>query len=163
MQKTQQKGFTLLEILLVIALIAILAGIVVVAINPAYQLANGRNAQRRSDVATILNATYQYTIDNNGTLPTSIPSVVSCATACNAATAANQICKTGGSCTSIVDLSVLTTNGKYIVSIPNDPTGSTTNGSGYYICKDSTTSRVTVCAPSALASTENSATIVVTN
>jgi type IV pilus assembly protein PilA len=166
MQKTNQKGFTLLEILLVITLIAILAGIVIVAINPAYQLANGRNTQRRSDVDTILNAVYQYTIDTNGTLPASINALASCATACDVASpvAANQICKTGGTCTSITDLStyLVGSTAKYLVSIPYDPTGSTTNGTGYYICKDSTTSRITVCAPSALASTENTATIVVT-
>ena len=158
MQKKQQKGFTLLEILLVIALIAVLAGIVIVAINPAKQLAEGRNAQRRSDVNTLLNAIYQYTIDNNGAIPTAVPSVASCATTCNTITAANQICKSGGVCTGIVDLAVLTTSAKYIVSIPNDPTASTATGSGYYVCKDSTTSRITVCAPSA----EQSATIIVT-
>jgi len=156
--KTNQKGFTLLEVLLVIALIATLAGIVIVAINPAKQLAEGRNTQRRSDVNTILNAIYQYSIDTNGTVPAAIPSVASCATACNTITAANQICKSGGTCTSMVDLTVLATNAKYIVSIPNDPTASTDTGTGYYVCKDSTTSRVTVCAPSA----EQSATIIVT-
>ena len=68
MKKTKQKGFTLLEVLLVIALIAILAGIVIVAINPVKQLADGRNTQRRSDVNTILNAVYQVfktLVDNN--------------------------------------------------------------------------------------------------
>jgi prepilin-type N-terminal cleavage/methylation domain-containing protein len=51
-----QKGFTLIEILLVVAAIAILAGIVIVAINPAKQLGDTRNASRNSAVNTILNA-----------------------------------------------------------------------------------------------------------
>ena len=61
-----KKAFTLLEILLVVAAIAILASIVILAINPSKQLADTRNSQRRIDVNTILNAVYQYAIDKNG-------------------------------------------------------------------------------------------------
>jgi len=151
MQK-QQKGFTLLEVLLVIALIAILAGIVIVAVNPGKQLADGRNTQRSSDVNTILNAVYQYVIDNNGTLP-AIP------TATCALVDTNEVCKltATGTCADGVDLSVLTTNQKYLTGMPVDPNVSSTDGTGYYITK-SANNRITVCAPSA----ENSATISVT-
>lgn len=147
-----QKGFTLIEILLVVAAIAILAGIVIVAINPAKQLGDTRNAQRRSDVTTILNAAYQYSIDNNGVMPagisTSTPTEI-----CSSAVATS-------SCGALVDLSVLTVNSKYVTAIPGDPqkgTGvSNVNGSGYFIISSS--GRLTVSSPLA----EQGTTITVT-
>jgi prepilin-type N-terminal cleavage/methylation domain-containing protein len=144
--QSSKKGFTLLEILLVVAAISILAGIVVVAINPGKQLGETRNAQRRADVNTILNAVYQYALDNNGTLPADIT------------TTETEICRTGGTCgTTYADLSELTLNEKYIVSIPYDPQGATTDGAGYKIVKTAN-NRVTVSAPDA----EQNATIEVT-
>lgn len=133
-----QKGFTLLEILLVVAAIAILAGIVILAINPAKQLADTKNAQRKIDVNTILNAVYQYTIDHSGTLPATIT------------TTATEICKTNAtSCTNLVDLSVLTASERYLISIPSDPSGGIiTNGTGYKIAKDQY-GRLIVSAPKA--------------
>ncbi len=135
-----------------VAAIAILAGIVILAINPGKQLADTRNAQRRSDVNTILNAIYQNTIDSSGTVPAAINQSATCDN-----TAANQICKTGGTCTGITDLAVLTTNQKYLTSMPFDPTASTANATGYFVVK-SANGRITVCAPSA----EQSATVTVT-
>jgi prepilin-type N-terminal cleavage/methylation domain-containing protein len=135
-KKHAQRGFTLLEVLLVVAIIAILAGIVIIAINPSKNLADTRNAQRQQDVGTILDAVYQYALDNNGVLPASITNT------------STEMCKTGaGSCTSLIDLTAVTTSGKYIASLPIDPqcpTNCNTNGNGYKISKDATTGRVTI-------------------
>jgi len=61
-----KNGFTLIEILIVIGLIAILATIVIVAINPGRQFAQARNTQRTSNVNTLLNAIGQRLADNKG-------------------------------------------------------------------------------------------------
>ena len=133
-----RRGFTLIELLLVIGIIAILAAIVIVAINPTKQLGEARDAQRRSDVNTILNAVYQYAIDNSGNMPAGIT------------TTAKEICVTDSAdCDAAgVDLEVLT--GSYLVKIPVDPrAGSTATGTDYLINRDATTSRITVSAPEA--------------
>lgn len=62
----RQGGFTLIEILIVIGLIAVLAGVVLVAINPTRQFAQGRDAQRTSNLHAILNAIGQRIADNKG-------------------------------------------------------------------------------------------------
>ena len=144
--RTKRRGFTLIELLLTIGIIAILASIVIVAINPTKQLGDARNAQRRSDISTILNAVYQYAIDHSGTLPTSI------------ATTSQSICKTTSpNCAGGADLSELTSNGKYLTAIPYDPKTSTTDLTDYTILKLSS-GRITVSAPGA----ENDTTLTVT-
>ncbi len=156
--KADNKGFTLLEILLVVAIIAILAGIVIVAINPAKQLGDARNAQRRADVATILSAVYQYVIDQNGTIPTSIPSYssayVSASSTCAQvrAVSADEICKSNGtSCSGYTDLNSALVTGTvgYVTSSPTDPSATSTgSGTGYYIAKlTANANRILVCAP----------------
>ncbi|HLC93522.1 MAG TPA: type II secretion system protein [Patescibacteria group bacterium] len=49
MLSKKQRGFTLIELIVVIAIIAVLAGVVLVAINPAVLLAKGRDAKRLED------------------------------------------------------------------------------------------------------------------
>ncbi len=154
-----QKGFTLLEILLVVGIIAILAGIVILAINPTKQLGDARNAQRRADVLTILNAIYQYTIDNNGTIPATITSTSACALGASLEIATGTATTTG----SLVGLysylvGSAAASSTYIVSIPRDPLATSTGpGSGYSVTKTAS-SRITVCAPLA----ENAVSISVT-
>jgi type IV pilus assembly protein PilA len=139
-KQNTQKGFTLLEVLLVVAIIAILAGIVIIAINPGKNLGDTRNAQRSADVNTIINGTYQYILDNNGTLP-GVGARTGAVVIPTAPTAAVEICNTTTvTCTGLVDLAVLTTAGKYLVAIPKDPQCTnatcTANGTGYGIQKD---------------------------
>ncbi len=158
---SKKSGFTLLEILLVVGIISILAGIVILAINPTKQLGDTRNAQRRSDVLTLLNAAYQYSLDHNGSMPANIPDVGN--SSCSEKATA-EVCQevTGGeTCTSLVALygTLVTSSSTYLTAIPKDPSvdAAAGTGAGYNIVKLAN-GRVTVCAPHA----ENSASISVT-
>lgn len=66
--KINNKGFTLIEILVVIGIIGILATVVLVAVNPNRQFKQARDSQRVANVNTILNALGQNIADHEGNL-----------------------------------------------------------------------------------------------
>lgn len=140
------RGFTLIEILVVIGMLAILSTVVLVAVNPLRQFAQARNSQREANVAAILNAVGNRLADNRGIFA---PSGSSCDAIPQSAT---LIASTG------YDLrECLVPN--YLSEMPVDPsTGSAcasascTGGysTGYQISQATGTARVTVCAPQAV-------------
>jgi prepilin-type N-terminal cleavage/methylation domain-containing protein len=138
-------GFTLVELLLTIAIIAILAGITIAIIHPASQLGKARDTERLSEINTILNAVYQYTIDQT-TNSSMTPLVIT--------TANTQICKsTAVSCSGGADLSILSQSGRYITEIPFDPQAPTGTGTNYWISR-TTTGRISILAPGAEQATQ---------
>ncbi len=158
--KRVRRGFTLIELLLVIGIIAILAAIILVAVDPPKRFAQARDARRSGEAYSILNAILNYMSDNVGAVPAGIDNDASTAQVLGTA---GSGCNTGcapagttlGACldisTSLVD--------EFIASIPVDPKG--TNGvvtydatrTGYYVNK-STNNRITVgaCNPERVSS-----------
>ncbi len=58
-----KKGFTLLELLIVIGILAVLAATTVLVLNPAELLKQARDSQRVSDLATLNSALAMYVTD----------------------------------------------------------------------------------------------------
>jgi len=149
---SHKKGFTLLEILLVVGIISVLAGIVIIAINPARQLATVRDTERKSDIKQLYNAISQFYIDY-GFYPASSTLTTTLAEVCDTGTLSSP---SNLPCTGLIDLSELVPT--YIVAIPKDPTGAiawlpfikTANaavgGSGYMIAQN-TNGALYVSAP----------------
>ncbi len=69
----KNNGFTLIEILLVIVIIAILALVVFLNIQPQGRIYDAVDSSNIKEVKTILSAVEMYTVDNNGNPPSSIP------------------------------------------------------------------------------------------
>ena len=132
MKNSTYKGFSLVEILVVVALIAILATITIVAINPAKNFADTRNTQRSADVSTILNAVTQYTSEQGHTIA-DLGTIPTCPTPTEIGTGTGLVNLT----TTLVD--------EYVVAIPMDPSEGTAENTGYEICT-TTSGRVVISA-----------------
>lgn len=134
-QNKAQSGFTLIELIVVIGILAVLFTIVLVAINPSRQFKAANDTKRRNDVNAILNAVYQYSADNKGALPSGIGAT---------ATAVSTAGTGAAFCSAVVPT--------YIAALPTDPgvaafVDCTAYDTGYSIITAS--GRVTVSAPSA--------------
>lgn len=139
-QQLKHRGFTLVELLIVIAIIAILAAAVIIGLNPGRQFSQARNSQRWTHGNAILNAISQNTTDNRGTF--------TCAG--GALPAAATVMGSGAGQYNICGCLVPT----YMASMPFDPsTGSYTScaaySAGYTVAREAATGRITIAAPDA--------------
>lgn len=151
----KQKGFTLVELLIVIAVIAILAAVAFVAIDPATRFKEARNSERWSNVSSILESVQQYIVDNSGSMPSAISTPGSgynnyvIGTTVGAASCAAL----GAVTINYADLtSALVT--RYFASIPFDPSTGSAGDTQYYLRVDSS-NHITVgaCAPESVRGT----------
>ncbi|HSX35449.1 MAG TPA: type II secretion system protein [Patescibacteria group bacterium] len=142
----KDQGFTLVEVLVVIGILAILLAITLVAINPNQHFQDSRNSQRQANVTAILDAIYEYESSHSGNVP---PSLVGLSTASPIANHAVPVVGEIDLCADIVPAD--------IADLPLDPStgtkaGATCAGGDYntgYRIAQSASNRFTVSAPSA--------------
>lgn len=145
-------GFTLVELLIVVAIVAVLFAIVFVAVDPAGRLAAANNAVRQADTREIVEATQQYIVDNDGSSPwsdddsegdfelicegdNSGSSNANCSDPSTTALVGGDCSETlpfGGSLATDTALSADNLVGTYLATVPVDPvTGVFTDGDTY--------------------------------
>lgn len=128
-----QRAFTLIEILLAIGIIAVLATVVVVSLDPISRFRDARDARRLSDIQSILSAVHQYVIDNQGTFPAGVDTTErQIGTASSGCSISGECSVSSGNC---VDLS--STLDRYLKDIPYDPSNGSTARSHYSISLNS--------------------------
>ena len=121
----------MIEILVVIGIIALLAAVVIIAINPARQFAQARDSQRSSNVNAILNAYGQNLADNKGI------------STCAGVPVAPAIAKNIGTDVGLVDLDACLVP-TYLPAMVFDPQGGSAADTKYTILEEG--GRITVAA-----------------
>ena len=142
--KIYRKGFTLIELVIVIAILAIIVSAVFVAIDPARRLHTARNSTRWTDTRAILEAAKKYQADRGGDLPETAVAIddsestvqmigeggISCGSLgslCTGVTFPTANCFATGLDTDLEE---------YLKDIPEDPKEGSSSVTYYYINKD---------------------------
>jgi len=126
-----KKGFTLIELIIVIGILAVLATTVVLVLNPAQILAQARDSQRISDLSSVKSAIGLYLATatstavgatSAGTASTTCWFGASCNTACSGINTSTAIDGSGW-----VDVDLRgTTGGSSLSALPLDPSQTAT-------------------------------------
>jgi prepilin-type N-terminal cleavage/methylation domain-containing protein len=123
-----KKGFTLIEILVVVFIISLLALAVFIFVDPLRVMAESRNARRWSDVNNLSTAVFRYIIEQGG-----YPSGISTTEKQlgTASSGCNDVCTNASSAC----LDLTTTLENFLPDIPRDPKGGTAARTYYSIVK----------------------------
>lgn len=145
---SERKGFTIIELIVVIALIAILAGVFINAARPGEQLASARNTTRKNELTVIRNAISQNIADQ-------ATGQFSCSSGPIPSSTALMTSQAGPGNYDIASCIILPSGGYGIFTMPFDPATSTSYynsvtdyNSGYAIMQNAS-GTITITAPNA--------------
>ncbi len=132
---TFRRGFTLIELVLVISIISVLAVVVLSALKPAARMAETRDAKRAQDLSQILTAVHSCVIDkgDSSAMPTCVGTYTAGQRYEIVEGAITSGCST--SCSLVAtDSNCLRLDQKlsdYFVNLPTDPAGVSTGHTKY--------------------------------
>jgi len=123
-------GFTLIELIIVIAIISVLVAGVFIAVNPAKRIGQAKDAERWADLNAIIQAIDNYTADN-AALPIEFSSAVLNTKIVLCSASAELTCDGQATDCAVIDDSDFL--GPYLLSLPVDPDKDDTTDTGYYM------------------------------
>ncbi|MDO8537034.1 MAG: type II secretion system protein [bacterium] len=142
--RAKELGFTLVELVVTMAIVIILVVSAIAILDPVRQFAQGRNTQRKANLNVILGAIGQNLSDNKGTFSCSSGAVP---------TTTKRMASVATSTNYNIAPCLVTT---YLNSLPYDPSTSSAHwasvsdyDTGYTILQDATSGHITVSAPAA--------------
>ncbi|MBT3292944.1 type II secretion system protein [Candidatus Peregrinibacteria bacterium] len=135
-----KKGFTIIELIIVVAILGILSTLILIQIDPIRRLNEAHNATRWSDVLLVLEITKEYQADNDSAVPGTAIAIDSDESSVQiiGESVTNCVCASQTVVTSPCGVSGLDTDLRpYIDAMPMDPITGSTNDTRYFINKDS--------------------------
>lgn len=135
-------GFTLVGLIMAVAILAILSTAIFVSVNPVDRVDRAKDIRRQQDLSMLAKALKDYTLDNQGQLPFTGDITTRKRVLCNNATRLT--------CGADSDICLEITNtdflNSYLPTLPVDPDKTNSADSGYYIQGDLSTGQLTIGA-----------------
>lgn len=133
------RGFTIIELIIVIAILGILSALILIQVDPARRLHQANNATRWSHVLTITEGIKRYQSDNDSVLPATAVAIDSDAGTVQIIGESVSNCSCAGQSVKAAPCGVsgLDTDLRpYLASLPTDPVTGSANDTRYFVNVD---------------------------